>query len=302
MNKWRNLSVMLLSLAPSFGLASDLEQLLINNLKNSLQADSCQKNFGITLPDQYKWSKKNVSVCWASAAHQNKACRNHDKDLTITDHPNAKKFKKDVKTAIMKEYTLERTGIHFEGWEECDPSKPSDVMLFMTSFVSPNGPGAQGESCIGPCAVKNYKGSDNKSPYVILGPGVGKPEKMTSEEDFKFVAIHEFGHLAGLYHEQLNNPDYMAIHNAEPTNIPIVSRWDYDESSVMNYNFNATLIAKGTRFVQKKKNRFLNQENNLVKIKSIDNDLEEVNVAIGLSDGDVNTLKCLYVKKCKEKN
>jgi hypothetical protein len=293
----------------SSGETKQLNQLL--KLFSGHSNSTCLENFemqaaplGLTITEIQKWQKKEITVCWASKAQQDKACRGSGL-IEIENGPaNATNLKKEIQDIIVKEYTLAKTGIHYVGWKSCSENEPYDVMLFTTSYTKPFVlEGGLGEASLGPCS--NYKNSEypeRNKPYVVFGfDSRSIRQGLLAQQDLRITALHEFGHLSGLYHEHMNDPDLIEFLNKQSEDQHVVATSVKDDISVMNYEFNLLVQNKGLNFIQQKSNRAVRSESNIVKIKSINENEEEVNISIGLSNGDIHALKCLYVYSASEK-
>lgn len=282
--------------------SSDPTNLFINTINHftTSQNTLCHeegeiiKPFGLTITDKQKWKKTTITVCWAKKSDEDKICRTkgHLPKIEVESD----EFKKEIQDIITKEYTKEKTGIYFTGWNNCSDGGAYDVMLFATSFSNSIIQGAAGEASIGPCT----QFSDNPAgrPYVILGARASNL-KLDVIDDLRMTALHEFGHLAGLYHEHLNLPEVVTM--LAQRNETYVQTSSLDDHSVMNYQFNENLRKNGFAFIQRKDQRVFAKGSNIVAVKSIDDSTEEVNVRIGLSNGDLNALRCLYVYSASEK-
>jgi len=271
----------------------------------------CAENFklqaeplGLTVKEIHKWQKKEITVCWASIANKAKICRGSGLIEIENEPADAKNLKKDIQDIVVQEYTLEKTGIHYRGWKECSEDEPYDVMLFAPSITKPFViDGGLGEASLGPCA--NYSSEEypeRNKPFVILGlDSRSNRQGLLAKQDLRIAALHEFGHLSGLHHEHMNDPDLIEFLNKQTEEQHVVATSVKDDVSVMNYEFNLLVQHKGLNFIQPKSKRAISSESNIVKIKSINETQEEVGISIGLSNGDIHALKCLYVYSASEK-
>lgn len=292
----------------SSGETKPLNQML--KLFSGQTASTCLENFemkaaplGVTATEIQKWKKKEITVCWARKENQNKICRGTGLIEVEDELPNAENLKKDIRDIISQEYTLAKTGIHYIGWKSCSDNEPYDVMLFTTSYTKPLVlEGGLGEASIGPCTTFQSDGYTGNKPYVILGlDSRSSRQGILAQQDLRITALHEFGHLSGLHHEHMNDPDLIDFLNKQSEDQHVVATSVKDDVSVMNYEFNLLVQNKGLNFIQLKSKRAVSSESNIVKIKSINESQEEVNITIGLSSGDIHALKCLYVYSVAEK-
>lgn len=270
--------------------------------------------YGLIEP-KVAWSKKQLSVCFATYADK-------DKTQLVDDIPaNTKKEEISafsaqemdlIKTQIEKEYTSDRTGITFSGWQTCKESPDSDVYLFKltTRVVRFLGIASMGEGGVriadksSPNSFTHEKSNDKRKPVVALNfERMFAGKKLTRDEEIKLFATHEFGHLAGLRHEHILSPKDLE-QNCETTNFVSSEEVDlstkrvakYDANSVMNYCFVYLLINYGTSIStteSEAESLFLFEDTQIVS-STIKEDEITFKLKIGLSQGDVHSLNCLY--------
>ncbi len=201
------------------------------------------------------WKKKNVSVCFGTTPKKPMSAElvaGHV--VTFKIKPWLAEAKTKVKSSITAEYTAARTGIHFTGWQECSQVPKSDVVLFLSHDKNPLTmvfkPGLEGTA-------------GNLGPYRHIHPDY--PEALnyivfSLSSMRKSVIVHEFGHVAGLDHENFH-PKILRgeCDMAVPETSRGIKYTQYDPHSVMNYCW---MMGK--------------------------------NKDVGLSPGDVTLLKSLY--------
>ncbi|MBC7691033.1 MAG: hypothetical protein H7222_04640 [Methylotenera sp.] len=203
-------------------------QRLLSGAQNecSLSPKSVKSN----ITQNNKWNKTAVSVCFATTS----------KDLTdaaykapsttsrfpaeISVKPFTELLRSSAKSAIMATYTSESTGIHFVGWKDCSPSgePKADVVLFIGPETSP---GIATAGTIGdPAKDVDRNPSGHRQTSICINPLLFQStefpafERFSRALDAKLSAadyvkaaggesfwqkalVHEFGHVAGLYHE-----------------------------------------------------------------------------------------------------
>lgn len=166
------------------------------------------------------WSKPGVKVCFSDGKKEKRSG-------TVKWKQEKKDF---VRTVIEQEYSKERTGIYFIGFEDCETAsyKPN-VIIYATNFTQAL-KGSRGNSTAGEGFFSVAK------PY----PSAKGAIELTSVTLNKTTIIHEFGHTAGLLHEQDHPDAYEAQSDCSSTSSKTVKKWgvgytEFDEHSVMNY-------------------------------------------------------------------
>ena len=106
------------------------------------------------------------------------------------------------------------------------------------------------------------------------------------------VALHEFAHIAGLYHQE-DGSDPFTLYELDE---------EYDRNSIMSYKLLDHLEEYGLSFLQDKTNQIVFADQNNAKLYStVDKSQSRVEVKVALSSGDINALRCLYVYKEEQK-
>lgn len=274
---------------------------------------------------QSKWPKNKVSVCWGETKHL-KETEFSDRDKPITDNFDSNQEKENAKVEIQKiieeNYKVETTGIEYIGWKKCndDPSKVSeDLIIFIGN------PDAETSSL---ASTIGKKSDSQKKSGVILKLLTEKAANYLKPLEFtKFLALHEFGHVAGLRHEDIH-PDCPYKSNEKSAN-PITVFRDYDSMSVMSYHFmdslnlltgfnfklnkdgNAEALAtwklsgtpeqawSWTNISPKLPKSFFEDTRITKQVDAKGNESYSFNLA--LSEGDMRSLKCIYVYSDEEK-
>ncbi len=181
------------------------------------------------------WPANQVSVCFASAGVypvELRPLEGQSTHLTVrafTWRPEQSQLARD---AVERQYSAERTGIHFSGWLPCSEG-PADVVLFVGLLNQRDG-GPEGRASLGSTA------------RLAAFPAARGFVFFRNFLDTEKSAVHEFGHLAGLMHEHQRlgiTEDALcttmyhagfsrAVEQAGPVGTP---HGPYDPHSVMNY-------------------------------------------------------------------
>ncbi len=188
-----------------------------------------------------KWQQSDIRVCWASAGLEFNNCGGEltkfRTNQVAAAFANVGKIKKIIQSTIEKNYTIENVGIQFSGWHKCpkkDLEKQYDaVIMIRSSFDRVQNFGAG--SSVGDCRIKRENGFSSIGFSVTVG--ARKWNSWNSGVDFetriKLNALHEFGHLAGLNHE-----DYIEEHGNWLFDEKTMEKVDqYNPFSVMSYAF-----------------------------------------------------------------
>jgi hypothetical protein len=241
-----------------------------------MKADSnLDLNPGITEP-YVSWTKRSIHVCWKNGADQDPSFIKNDFDEIQ---------KRAVQEIIQQEFTIDRVGIEFVGWENCSSLEPgsfdfqiiqdqfqaesnSIVKPFRDSSVEGKAFIGEGGGCYKITSMNPLMGSYNaKVGFYVRN---SKPEKnvylmyvssndlfsnsFTSLKRLQSTALHEFGHVAGLRHEHIhpeaaNDPNCkvmgMDFNVTEKTYDSTQIVGEYDPNSIMNYCWLATLDSNG---------------------------------------------------------
>jgi len=207
-----------------------------------------------------KWSKNEVKVCWSYPIVEGET-------FNVSE-------KLAVKSVIQREFTAERTGIYFTGFEDCAAAPDSDVFVY-TGNSDPNpkrkhdSGGLLGESEIGEGGTVVDEKSDEgftykkKKVFYMMYLYSNRQRKVPNADylyALKVTALHEFGHLAGLRHEhvwaeaqsdfncRLHRKGDVAFNTQEPIFKSTQVATAYDSNSIMNYCWDDQLNANGPKF------------------------------------------------------
>jgi hypothetical protein len=188
-------------------------------------AQACSlDNYGVGEP-LVTWTKRSVRVCWLSGAVF---------DAAFAKNDFSPKLKKAVQDIVQKEYTLDRTGIEFTGWQECTDLKEGefDLAIFQDDYAAPTNKivegfrksNTEGYAVLGEGSkletITKTKIGKNLKKYKITKKGFFKRKQelpmmylsynkafdkingnFLSVDELQFTALHELGHVAGLRHE-----------------------------------------------------------------------------------------------------
>jgi len=214
------------------------------------------------------WDKKEIKVCWLDnlpvpnnffSTSQLKEIEGLGEFISLDE-----KNKSIISSSVQSGYTKELTGIHFTGWKTCQTDDGSDVVILIGSNGEV-GTTSQGQASLGRADaddIQKIRGTDKRA-FVFLDVGMWEPDTNWIRDDYiKFMALHEFGHIAGLRHEHIRAIEGEEWH--DPLFFSV-----YDRRSVMNYIFMGELEENGLAITVGKK--------------------------IELSPLDVHGLRCLYV-------
>lgn len=174
------------------------------------------------------WKSHEVTACFAAGE---KGIR-EGRDYVLRVRPWKESHKLLIKTWVLEEFTPERTGIHFTGFEDCEYLPNADLIIFH------NKSGALRQQFFGGGLGSAPLGAN---PGSVEGyPVASGFVSISSNGVEKAVVIHEFGHSAGLAHEHLHP---RAIEEekgcyAVPEEFKKLNYYtyrEYDPESVMNY-------------------------------------------------------------------
>lgn len=292
--------------------------------------------FAGTTEPEHIWRKKSINVCWWDKGTKNLYSL---KVINPTLHKilNAKYYdvllmqnsrKEIIKKNIVDTYTLDETGIRFIGWKDCSMSKNSDVIIYAindfkikTQFK--NIPANSSHYRYEHKQVMNFiKNSSNSSNVALIDANHIKNEpqahliiyenndtlKLYTNEYLKLNAIHEFGHLAGLRHEDIRreeayksqycriSPDTLK-NNYESKGDQTSFTSNYDQESIMCYCYFLHLADISYYLKTQKINKITERISYLNKFLKPSCNLQEqscLNKSVRLSKADKHALKCLY--------
>lgn len=165
------------------------------------------------------WKKNDIKVCFSDGIGEWRA-------NTVKWSRSKKKLVREV---VEEEFTPEKTGIFFSGFDDCRRARyKPDVIIYAIGFRNWV-KGSYGKSTIGKGKIKN---PDFPSAHGFI--------ELTSFSLDKVTIVHEFGHSAGLLHEHdhykafANNP-FCSSTKMKTKKSELVGYSEYDERSIMNY-------------------------------------------------------------------
>lgn len=198
------------------------------------------------------WDKKRIVTCFYNSKSQLEGTAIESYDIArekfrFRPKELSKKEKAKVVEVTMRNFTEDRTGIHFVGWKDCSETQEYDVVVMEAKGKIPvlSSPSFNGRAVIGEDGVllqtengeTGFFEKSGKLPIVALT--VQKAGTI----------VHEFGHVAGLRHEHIHQ-DAFDDENCENRIIPLdfdkpesiekphdttLFYTSYDQQSIMNY-------------------------------------------------------------------
>jgi len=272
-----------------------------------------------------KWSKNNLSVCFGGPREWGKS-RVWDKyGLRFSETPRndeAIEFTQDEKnliiSAVNSNFTGENTGIHFTGWSDCRDNETYDIYIFRIHNEKVHGQatiGFKSESVFGRSFSHYIRNPEiSRKEYVLLNTDISNYNiKISRHEFLAQTALHEFGHVAGLRHEEarfdhakidpnclktgdLAYPEaYQFMIEKEGSSSKSFS--GYDPNSIMSHCFLNTLrrfTGLAFSYPQNEVSPINLQDKTLIETQVVGNTIQ-AKIKISLSSLDKHSLKCLYV-------
>jgi hypothetical protein len=269
------------------------------------------------------WSQASVKVCWGNETHKNQTQAVSDKFEFLAYTTQQKKWIKDI---ITKEFNIKEVGIEFTGWQDCPERVDSEVVIFriqpqITEQADGSFSETGGRATIGnkgrvvqtiDATTKVAKASYESSHlhylnYVVINTRAADERRMDEENYIKTLALHEFGHTAGLRHAHIRLTEAKADPNCErvsgiklneePVFASTRFAGAYDFNSIMNYCYINVLISRtGLSFRAKSPEHVIKlTDQTLYNSKVVNEKKQDYRVRIGLSQLDKKALKCMYV-------
>jgi hypothetical protein len=256
---------------------------------------------GLAIMDEL-WSKPEITICWAAGGEKYHECDNGNgisvKPETATPRPTAfRQYKDLVQTIVSAEYRVDRVGISFVGWDDCpsegDVGDKADLIITLNAetLKPTNSWPVSGFAHLGAC--KQDPDSPKRVPTISLTvpEGGAWPYRINKNYSLQMIALHEFGHVAGLLHED------RAIGQSKKSlreyGMQLIG--EYNPLSIMSYHFRDLVLNFGFRFNASELNGKLNGDyHNTLSALGWDPNGHDVILKAGLSTGDIHTLRCLY--------
>lgn len=271
---------------------------------------------------EFKLKKNKISVCWGETKHiELTEFSDFKKPITGNFDMTPEKIaaKEKIQKIINDNYKIGSVGIEFVGWKDCGENPDSnDLIIFIDNATATRSIATD---------IGKKSESRKKSGIIITLFTDKSANRIEPIQYMQYVALHEFGHVAGLRHEDIHpNSPYRQRDDKDLSTTQIFS--DYDPFSVMSYHFQDILSnLTGTQFKistngsveslspwrisnnpddirylnisPKIDSRFLDDKRVSKKINFKGEKLYQFDLA--LSEGDINSLKCLYKYSEKDK-
>lgn len=181
--------------------------------------------------ENYLWDKRELTTCFADDHRDRK-----NGPLVLKFREWKRSDKEKIKRWVQSEFSAERTGIHFVGFDDCEVNPEADVAIFYNKnnkLESRLFGGLDGIASLGTSLHTQNIG------WLFGFKLINSYVSISNSGMNKGTVIHEFGHIAGLMHEH-DHPDAERL---EPE-CKYTEEWGtlsgfvyeaYDRNSVMNY-------------------------------------------------------------------
>lgn len=198
------------------------------------------------------WDKKRIVACFYNEKSQlnGTSVGSYDQAREIfrfRPKELSKREKQKVVDVVMKNFSEQRTGIHFVGFKDCSQTQEFDVVVMEAKGNIPllSRPSFNGRAVIGEAGELSSLANGDSGFFDKSGriPTVALTVQKAG------TIVHEFGHVAGLRHEHIHE-DAFDDRNCENPIIPLdfdkpesiekphsttLFYTDYDSQSIMNY-------------------------------------------------------------------
>lgn len=282
------------------------------------------------------WKSKNISVCWGKPDDTDRTTMPQTSKNMIK-HSSfgvlGEKDRKLVQDTINREYNTAATGMEFTGWRDCTVDDTADVIIF-SSDLSKGVLRSMDDLFLMMAEAGAYDGiasigiegaQSGLKQFVHIKRLAAEELKVSQDESLQIVALHEFGHLAGLRHEHARFADAHSDANCAAQGIQLHEARGktakafgvYDPNSIMNYCHIFTMLYRtGLNFyvdvtedLRVESSGFFLTPNLLPILQVTDTNMADSTLfssqkseteyllyqaKIGLSKGDRHTLQCLY--------
>lgn len=282
------------------------------------------------------WNDPRVEVCFASK-RQTELSRFGEDSKTFPTRAKVVDATEEERTliesTIRSEYREADTGIEFAGFQPCVPGGTAKIFIYVGSG-GPLGAGNIGERM----QIEKFWTYTDREGRQVISPVYAKLEtalpsylyfqnlkalktesgRLSPADRLRLNALHEFGHAAGLAHEderaetdQSPNCHYQRARSAYRVSEPRTLT-AYDPASVMSYCFVGVLLEKtGLHYQVARPGRDpaslpteglpllrwpgLHLEDSLRTLENTEKaDRFDVRIRLGLSGKDRLSLRCLY--------
>lgn len=275
--------------------------------------------FGAISNPSIKWNKNTVTVCWQDNEPLDENLFTESQWIKLSS---ASQFLQNlaldqkilIQNKVQSEFNQDKTVIGFDGWKSCKETPDADaVLIVVNSTEHPLGRASLGRSE----QLEESRGilPDGKKAFVFINVVEVANSSLNAESELEYTSLHEFGHLAGLYHENTHPQAFNDPNCTEDDLGPdfgmdgIDFLMPYDSSSIMNYCLYNFLSKTGLVFQAEKNGNVVNENNNnifpfanflvytdylIFKIENTESDILKVNARIGLSQNAIDGLRLLY--------
>ncbi len=211
-------------------------------------------NASMIVVNKFKWEFSTVKVCWLAKGR--------------LPEPKLKNFRDVVRQSVVDNFMKEEVGIEFVGWENCQPGNDSQVQITLEAGLGRKFFVGGSVDKVGRFDLSTTGGNIEMSS-LRFQYFLGRTILFTSEKENQIIsnlAVHEFGHIAGLDHE--HEPVPGRERPVDPDKFIRVSV--KDPYSVMDYA-------------------------NMPDFNSNDGLIFNSSIQINLSELDKHGLRCLYL-------
>lgn len=264
----------------------------------------------ITNPN-VEWKKGQVKVCWQDEVPLKKEnwtegqWKKISRSIPVKLNSQKKIF---IKNKLNSEYKKQKTGISFVGWGSCQSSLDSDIVLItINSDDQPLGRASIGRTHEVGDERRLEILPPTKKAFVVINVIETKNTMLSRSAELAYSILHEFGHVAGLRHEQISSdakfdPNCSEEDLAEESNQEsAIGLTVYDPSSIMNYCLYGFLSKVGLRFsitadgkISTNQNIPVSHFNSYTDPLIFKRSNNDVTGSIGLSQSDLKGLRKLY--------
>lgn len=265
------------------------------------------------------WKKQEIKVCWQNKNElspglftKNQWSKLAAASKELKEMPLAKK--QFIKKTIQAEFSKTRTGVHFTGWKSCEQDPNVDtILIIVNSDQLPLGRSSVGRSEVYENEAQLLPIEKKTFVLLNLSPAVGSV--LSADAELTYSAIHEFGHLAGLRHENISTEASNDPNCSESEIGPEVSQdsiaylSSYDSSSIMNYCLYNFIGNAGLKFRTDISGNVLTATKAILfPYKNLEILTDELVIQkiypfhykakLTLSKKDLHGLRCIYLKHC----